>query len=686
MLFGKSLTAFAAGLALTTVNLVSVATAFDLKCNNNLVHYWGQNSYGASHPNDAANWEKPLADYCKDDTSDAFVLSFLHIFNAGKDQLPGTNFANHCNTTFPGSELHQCPDIAKDITYCQGRGKKVLLSLGGAAGSYGFQNDQDAAKFSQTIWNLFLGGTSNTRPFGDVRLDGVDLDIEGGGTVGYSTFVTELRKLYKSDTKKQYLVAAAPQCPYPDAYMGPVMNTAHLDMVFVQFYNNFCGVNNYPQFFNFNEWQTWADSISVNKDVKVFLGVPGSSTAAGNGYIDSARLATIIQETRAKYSAFGGAMVWDASQGYNNMGEGLATSYSAKLKAALNQGQKCGGQDSTPTSSKHEPEPTSSPSTSIDKTTSPSSTATTENPEESSPDMSSPVPSTSTSASPSTPSGNDNCVVADSPCGTEGAFHCNGYDFAQCVHGKWLVRSCSADESMACFSTSSGGVYCDTPQDRPITSCPASALVALVQCDSDALTTSQAANDALTVGGLSDSLVAVNDLLSSVTGRPQRVNNLNTHGAVPAIDATFELTHADKATQKYRLQVTLHVASPVPLSATGWAFGFNLTPGQSLERATVDTSAAPMTAPLNLSVAGQSILGAAAAGAGELTVLVSAYPQLGDSHVLLSPTLVMNAASLHSGSGKAPSFMALRFIVEGSYKADASPLLPDPASLTFVTV
>ena len=115
-------------------------------------------------------------------------------------------------TFFPGTSLLECPDVAKgsliyfekeiisdkdsssgytyiyntiDIKACQAQGKKVLMSLGGAAGSYGFQNENDAVTFANTLWDLFGNGKSDTRPFGDAVLDGFDLDIEGGGSTGY---------------------------------------------------------------------------------------------------------------------------------------------------------------------------------------------------------------------------------------------------------------------------------------------------------------------------------------------------------------------------------------------------------------------------------------------------------------------------------------------------------------------
>lgn len=87
----------------------------------------------------------------------------------------------------------------------------MTISLGGATGGAGFANDSQASDFADQIWNIFLGeptgylvfpnrtsiiisgGSSDTRPFGDAVLDGIDLDIEGGATTGYTTFVTQIR-------------------------------------------------------------------------------------------------------------------------------------------------------------------------------------------------------------------------------------------------------------------------------------------------------------------------------------------------------------------------------------------------------------------------------------------------------------------------------------------------------------
>ncbi|RKP36530.1 glycoside hydrolase superfamily, partial [Dimargaris cristalligena] len=283
-----------------------------------LVVYWGQNSNGAINPGDRSVWEKPLAKYCEDRVADVFVLSFLISF-----QPMVLNFAYHCETTFPGSSLLNCPDIGADIKACQKLGARVLLSLGGASGSYGFSSDSQGREFAHTLWQTFFvspvsgsSGTAPLRPFGDAVLDGIDLDIEGGSTVGYVALVSELRTLFATDPSKRYLIAAAPQCPYPDALLQPVLNQAWVDLVMVQFYNNYCGVNHYPAQYNFQTWDTWARTVSINPNVSVLVGVPGGPAAAQSGFVAASTLQTIIADTRQRYPSFGGVMVWEASMAW----------------------------------------------------------------------------------------------------------------------------------------------------------------------------------------------------------------------------------------------------------------------------------------------------------------------------------------------------------------------------------
>ncbi|KAJ2369424.1 Chitinase 2, partial [Coemansia sp. RSA 2610] len=289
----------AIGLLAALAASIGGAAAFDVNCNSNYASYYGQNS---------ARNQKALGEYCKDATEDVIVLAFMNGF-------PNIllNFANACETTFEGSSLLHCPDMAKDIKYCQSQGKAVILSMGGASGAYGFSGDSDAIAFADTVWNMFFKGKAEQRPFDDAVLDGIDLDIEGGSGAGYPAFINQLRTHFASDSSKKYYIAAAPQCPFPDSYLGTTLNSAWFDMVYVQFYNNYCGVNAYPTWFNFGDWDNWAKTKSINKDVKVFIGVPGSPSAASSGYVDGATLTSIYNSVRSKYSSLGGIMTWDCA-------------------------------------------------------------------------------------------------------------------------------------------------------------------------------------------------------------------------------------------------------------------------------------------------------------------------------------------------------------------------------------
>ncbi|KAG1724099.1 glycoside hydrolase family 18 protein [Suillus paluster] len=311
----------------------SETAPFNMSSNKNLAVYWGQNAYGASNHNDTAHWQKSLSYYCKDNVINTFPIAFL-VDTYAQGNLPSIDLANSCTGGyFPGTHLQNCAALASDIHACQSAGKAITISLGGATGKINFHNDSQAAAYAETIWNLFLGGKSKTRPFGSAILDGIDMDIEGGSQTGYVSFLTALRKLMDKG-KKKYYITAAPQCPYPDAYIGKTLNAVKFDAVCVQFYNNDCGLQHYKNpAWNFAAWDNWAKKVSHNPHVKVYLGAPASSHAAGSGYVDSKAITSIIHETRSKYSSFGGVMLWDVSVAYAN------NRYDKAIKQALNGGK-----------------------------------------------------------------------------------------------------------------------------------------------------------------------------------------------------------------------------------------------------------------------------------------------------------------------------------------------------------
>ncbi|KAI0267649.1 glycoside hydrolase superfamily [Gloeopeniophorella convolvens] len=367
----RSITSLA--LALASVAPLSVL-GFDNTRNDNhtLYRYWGQNSYGATHTSDTANWQKTLSFYCQDNSIDAFPLAFLDVaFDTGG--LPSIDLANICNVNddavFPGTSLPNCSFLASDIQTCQSKGKIVTISIGGATGAVSFTSDSQAQQFADTIWNLFLGGSSSTRPFGSAVLDGVDLDLEGGSSAHWPAFITQIRS-HASGASKKYYITGAPQCPYPDAYIGSVLNAVGFDAVYVQFYNNYCGLQAFtnPNDWNFAQWDTWAKTVSPNKNVKVYIGAPAASLAAGSGYVSASTLGSYALQTRSQYSSFGGVMLWDASQAYAN------GNFAASVKNALSNGG--GSVPTSPASTSTSTSTTKSTTTSTKTSSSPSTSPT----------------------------------------------------------------------------------------------------------------------------------------------------------------------------------------------------------------------------------------------------------------------------------------------------------------------
>lgn len=221
------------------------------------------------------------------------------------------------------------------------------------------------------------------------------------------------------------MVGAAPQCPFPDAILGSVLDGVGLDFVNVQFYNNYCSA--VGNSFNYDTWADWATTKSPNKNVKIYFTVPGSATAAGSGYAPISTIQTIVPQLASQYPGiFGGVSVWDASQAWNN------AQFASQLYSLVK-----GSGGGTVTTATTKTTTTSAISSSSSTTTATSSTA--------------------TATSTSTPG---TCVAAGQACSTEGKYVCTtGGAYAVCVYGKWSVTSCPS--STQCIPTTDGAsVYC----------------------------------------------------------------------------------------------------------------------------------------------------------------------------------------------------------------------------------
>jgi len=298
---------------------LTLAKIQQLQAGSNIVMYWGQDSAGS---------EPSLATFCSNTRYDVINLSFMISFFDTRQptcrikDAPDLNFANHgdlCSTWSDCPFMLNCAStIGVDIRNCQSKGIKVVLSLGGAVGSYGFSSDAQATQFAGLLWDMVFEGNSSLRPFGEAVLDGVDLDIEGGSTTGYPTFVKAIRSRMQV-SNKNYIISGAPQCPYPDAYLGPAPGKALDDAgssfsyASVQFYNNYCGVSSISEFWkSFEQWH----STAVQSGYQVMVGLP-AAPAAGGGYVDANTICGLVPKLKT-YANFGGFMFWDASWDLKN--------------------------------------------------------------------------------------------------------------------------------------------------------------------------------------------------------------------------------------------------------------------------------------------------------------------------------------------------------------------------------
>ncbi|XVF22459.1 hypothetical protein REPUB_Repub12eG0174400 [Reevesia pubescens] len=102
--------------------------------------YWGQNGN-----------EGTFAETCATGNYDFVNMAFLPTF--GNGQTPMINLAGHCDPYSNG-----CTGLSSDIKSCQAKGIKVMLSIGGGAGSYYLTSAADARQVATYLWDNFLVG------------------------------------------------------------------------------------------------------------------------------------------------------------------------------------------------------------------------------------------------------------------------------------------------------------------------------------------------------------------------------------------------------------------------------------------------------------------------------------------------------------------------------------------------
>ncbi|CAO2198234.1 unnamed protein product [Urochloa humidicola] len=284
--------------------LLLVAGMAGVASAGNIAVYWGQNG-----------GEGTLADACNSGNYAYVIISFLSTF--GNGQTPVLNLAGHCD---PGSG--GCTGLTSDIQTCQSQNIKVLLSLGGSGGNYGLSSTDDANSVADYLWDNYLGGSGGSRPLGAAVLDGIDLDIENGNSAHYDDLANALK------AKGSVVLTAAPQCPYPDASLGPALQTGLFDNVWIQFYNNpGCSYANGDDTNLVSAWGTWTSSVKAGS---FYLGLPASTEAAGSGYIPASDLTGTVIPAIRNVGSYGGIMLWSRFYDVQNN-----NNYSGQVKGSV---------------------------------------------------------------------------------------------------------------------------------------------------------------------------------------------------------------------------------------------------------------------------------------------------------------------------------------------------------------
>ncbi|KAJ3351415.1 Chitinase 1 [Entophlyctis luteolus] len=277
-------------------------------------------------------YQKDLKYYCDTGYFNTINIAFLNLWGGGAGHfqitLGGFSTADYVSDgtyVYKGdgkesndaSVVTSFENIGKDITYCQSKAIKVLMSLGGdKVSNYSFSTG-DGKLYANLWYNMFLEGTSTVRPFGaGVVLDGIELDVEKNlnypGTQPWNQEMIDLITTLRSLSPKTTL-AIVPQCylgdpnyPGKDANVGDVIPAVAdiLDYLIVQYYNN--AVCSYPVNFNFDAWTKIFSG-------KIVVGLAGDWTSAiSGGFLEPGPLQAVFDQVKTS-SQFLGFSVYDVS-------------------------------------------------------------------------------------------------------------------------------------------------------------------------------------------------------------------------------------------------------------------------------------------------------------------------------------------------------------------------------------
>ena len=345
----------------------SSASSFDPMSSSNVAVYYGQTDQTSN---------VPLTTICADPNVDIVVLAFVTTFYTPfpTGNYPTLNMGSHCwaassaQVSAGATGLIDCVSdgFAGLVRDCQTMyGKKVFLSLGGAI-AYSdtrIPNDTMANSLADTLWDLFLGGSGleSIRPFGDVVLDGIDIDNENpANAVHLLVLISSLRQNFASASGVFYL-SAAPQCPRPDQSIPLQSMQTQIDFVWTQFYNNpACNLDSDGFISSLQEWTKdlsgshnshfgesstggFVDTGNGVSSPRLLVGSPAFAKA-GSGFVQGLQFKDLVAQVKNtslggafhEASPLGGFMFWDGAYGEESTNvDGVGESYMQIVKETL---------------------------------------------------------------------------------------------------------------------------------------------------------------------------------------------------------------------------------------------------------------------------------------------------------------------------------------------------------------
>jgi len=197
-------------------------------------------------------------------------------------------FAGHCDPYSNG-----CTNISSDKKPCLAKGIKVMLYIGGGAGSYDLTSTEDATY----LRNNFLGGQSSSHPLGPAILDGIDFDIEGGTDQHRDDF----SRSYTKQGKRVYFTAAPPM-PIPWCFDRKVVLTPFEFNYTTTLLASILGILIIMKMLGNNAFQ-----VSL---LKIFSRVyPAAPDAAGSDFIPVSNLSSKVLAAIKGSTRYGGVML-----------------------------------------------------------------------------------------------------------------------------------------------------------------------------------------------------------------------------------------------------------------------------------------------------------------------------------------------------------------------------------------